>query len=355
MKKTLSIFITALTLNVFAQVPTNSLVAYYPFTSNANDLSGNSNNGTVYGATLTQDRFGNANSAYLFNGASDTIVISNSPSLQFSSNLQTISFWINIPSIPLPTYIEPIIEKYDQHLAINPNGDAGQGYVVQFDGSGNLHYSFKIGIGSTWADCLIPSTSLSANQNYGIVFTNDNDSLRGYVNCIKVSTSKIPVGTIGTNTLSLLIGNSKQTNAGNHVSPFVGIVDDIRMYNRVLNPSEVCSLSNEGICYQNVTVTDTLKINLGTTGFNPITYANTIKIFPNPANTQLNIDCSNYTNLSGYTIKIMNTLSQTVYSQVVTSPTYVVNLSSLGGTGTYFVQIYDNLGNLINVKTIILQ
>jgi len=43
------------------------LVAYYPFDSNANDLSGNGNHGTVNGAVLTSDRLGNANSAYHFN------------------------------------------------------------------------------------------------------------------------------------------------------------------------------------------------------------------------------------------------------------------------------------------------
>jgi len=38
----------------------DGLVAYYPFNGNANDESGNGNNGTVNGATLTTDRFGNA-------------------------------------------------------------------------------------------------------------------------------------------------------------------------------------------------------------------------------------------------------------------------------------------------------
>src|ERR1017187_9384521 len=40
---------------------TNGLVAYYPFIGNANDASGNGNNGTVQGATLTTDRFNNPN------------------------------------------------------------------------------------------------------------------------------------------------------------------------------------------------------------------------------------------------------------------------------------------------------
>ena len=52
-----------------AELPANlqtGLVGYWPFCGNANDESGNGNNGTVNGATLTTDRFGNADSAYSF-------------------------------------------------------------------------------------------------------------------------------------------------------------------------------------------------------------------------------------------------------------------------------------------------
>jgi len=52
----------------------DGLVAYYPFNGNANDESGNGNNGTVNGATLTSDRFGNANSAYSFDGVNMRII-----------------------------------------------------------------------------------------------------------------------------------------------------------------------------------------------------------------------------------------------------------------------------------------
>lgn len=48
--------------------PTEGLVAWYPFNGNANDESSFANSSTVVGATLTSDRFGNANSAYFFNG-----------------------------------------------------------------------------------------------------------------------------------------------------------------------------------------------------------------------------------------------------------------------------------------------
>ena len=46
----------------------DGLVAYYPFNGNANDESGNGNHGIVDGAALSMDRFGNLNSAYLFDG-----------------------------------------------------------------------------------------------------------------------------------------------------------------------------------------------------------------------------------------------------------------------------------------------
>jgi hypothetical protein len=71
MKKHLLILATAiLSLTASAQIPNyvpqNALVGWWPFNGNANDESGNGNNGTVNGATLTSDRFGIANQAYMF-------------------------------------------------------------------------------------------------------------------------------------------------------------------------------------------------------------------------------------------------------------------------------------------------
>lgn len=57
----------------YSQILTDSLIAYYDFNGNANDITGNGNNGTPFGATLTTDRFGNPNSAYSFNGTTDYI------------------------------------------------------------------------------------------------------------------------------------------------------------------------------------------------------------------------------------------------------------------------------------------
>src|SRR5580658_9300707 len=72
---------------------TNGLVSYYPFGGNARDAAG-TNNGTLLGATLTTDRFGNANSAYFFNGSS-WISTSQYRLLDGATNA-TISAWVTI-------------------------------------------------------------------------------------------------------------------------------------------------------------------------------------------------------------------------------------------------------------------
>ena len=75
-------------------VPTNGLVGWWPFNGNANDESGNGNHGTVNGATLAADRFGNAGKAYSFDGVDDNIysVVSKLPT---RNSERSIISWIN--------------------------------------------------------------------------------------------------------------------------------------------------------------------------------------------------------------------------------------------------------------------
>ena len=68
--------------------------AYYPFNGDANDESINSNDGVVTGASLTTDRFGSTNNAYLFDSNSENINIS----LGNVSGAFTYSTWIKVYS-----------------------------------------------------------------------------------------------------------------------------------------------------------------------------------------------------------------------------------------------------------------
>lgn len=72
-KPILIISICMLNISILmAQIPSNGLVAYYPFNGNATDVSGNNHNGTVVNAIPDTDRFGNLNSAYRFDGNNGT-------------------------------------------------------------------------------------------------------------------------------------------------------------------------------------------------------------------------------------------------------------------------------------------
>ncbi|MGB4847413.1 MAG: LamG domain-containing protein, partial [Saprospiraceae bacterium] len=73
-------------------------VAEYPFSGNANDVSPDHNNATVYGASLTQDRFGRANQAYLFDGVHSHLLANNAN--QLLSPTISVSFWIRVDELP---------------------------------------------------------------------------------------------------------------------------------------------------------------------------------------------------------------------------------------------------------------
>ena len=94
-------------------VPTNGLVGWWPFNGNANDESGNGNNGTVYLATLSQDRFGNSGSSYAFGSGPDKITVANSSFNQLQNSF-SISVWIKTLTNSYGTGIEyhAIIEKW---------------------------------------------------------------------------------------------------------------------------------------------------------------------------------------------------------------------------------------------------
>jgi hypothetical protein len=82
--------------SVPSYVPTNGLVGWWGFNGNAQDNSGNGNHGTVNGATLSTDRFGNQNSAYSFNGLNNWIQVQDHISIR-PSNI-TLATWVFLPA-----------------------------------------------------------------------------------------------------------------------------------------------------------------------------------------------------------------------------------------------------------------
>ena len=90
---------------------TTGLVAYYPFNGNADDATSNHNNGAVYGATLTQDRFGNPNSAYYFNGTDNYIQVPFQTYLDRDQTQgYTVAFWFRFENNSPAGYVD-ILDK----------------------------------------------------------------------------------------------------------------------------------------------------------------------------------------------------------------------------------------------------
>ncbi|MCH8902781.1 MAG: LamG domain-containing protein [Bacteroidetes bacterium] len=127
--KTITFFIVIFILTTllgFSQGTLDSgLVAYYPFSGNANDSSANAYHGTVNGATLTTDRFGQPNAAYSFNGSGDNITLANSSNLNITNQL-SISVWVKTTN---PGHGQNIIGSssyLDRSYILNINGSDGQ-------------------------------------------------------------------------------------------------------------------------------------------------------------------------------------------------------------------------------------
>ena len=98
LKKLLLLSVLLIAGSSFGQVPnyvpTNGLLGWWPFNGNANDESGNGNDGTVNGATLTTDRFGVSNKAYdIIPG--QYIGVNDAPSLNFpETDALSVSVWL---------------------------------------------------------------------------------------------------------------------------------------------------------------------------------------------------------------------------------------------------------------------
>jgi hypothetical protein len=203
--------------NSIAQIPTNGLVSYYPFSGNANDQSGNNNNGTVTGATLTTDRFGNANCAYHFNGLSDKITLQNVPVT--GTGDWTIAFWFKT-SVQSEQYV----------CALGDDNNNTDDIQIFINTSKNLQFDLALVSGPISIDTLTDGSwhfgTVVMKEGKGFIYNNGiaNDSIPGMNPNI-------------TNAGSKFIGHGRLQIFDN--AAFNGEIDDIAVYNRALSQSEI--------------------------------------------------------------------------------------------------------------------
>ena len=226
----------SLTANFWAQVPsyvpTNGLVGWWPFNGNANDESGNGNNGTVNGATLTTDRNGVANKAYSFDGVNDFIQCIQSG---FSGNQSmSVSFWIKSGngSGHVFSFGSNGTSGNDFRILINSYGSCGNSVAFDIYNSGT---AFTTTFNNSWDNYIVTFNSSLGNSvsscsiyKNGIILSN---------NCFNVS-----------NVLPNFLNNFPITFGRYHgtiPSDFLlGQLDDIAFWTRVLTNQEITALYN---------------------------------------------------------------------------------------------------------------
>ena len=437
MKKVLYALITiigfgnATMAQVPSYVPTNSLVAWYPFNGNANDLSGNGNNLVINGPTLIKDRFNNCNNAFHFsagqnlfkstpntNGINFTWSLwmkkinadSRSHAIQESTNNSTTGGGFtcedNLPqficqgiavnvtnsntSIALNSWTHFVITKSGSTFSIYING------VLSSSGSSsynayNASTWFKLGGGINTAESLMDDVAMwnrvltqneitnlyngTAPHTSNTIITNQplnqfvglNDTAtfnltttnplthQWQSNSNQLGWQNIPSNNYytGVNTNTLKVTN---VSVSNHNQAFRALVNS----NGCADTSKVVYLKVADTCLTKVTdtifttVTDTLIIQTKV-GLPTPNIANTLLIYPNPAKDRITIDNGNFTVMSGYSIKIQNSLGQQVFNSAITQAQFSIDLSTWTGKGIYYVRLLDASGNVVTTRKILLQ
>jgi len=234
-------------------VPTNGLVGYWPFNGNANDASGYGNNGTVNGATLTADRFGNLNTAYLFKNKTDFIDLTGKSIAGTGNAQRSIFVWVKT-------------NDSTQYMRIISTGTSavGQAFNIIL-----MYNGVPVIMGYHPSDYL-PNTGMHVadNQWHQIGVTYDGTFIKIYVDGILqnssnqfLTTGLSPGGQISYNTT----GNNNYFGAPNdpgldNTYRFSGLLDDITIYNRSFTAIEVQNLYNSSspsTCIANITNSDT--------------------------------------------------------------------------------------------------
>jgi hypothetical protein len=210
----------------------DGLVAYYPFNGNANDESGNGNNGVVHGATLTYDRNGNANRAYSFDGINSYIDVGNP--IGDNPSIITQCAWILVLS-PNGTIITKRQADDGSDWA---SMDVLSDYSVRF-WLDDKNYNNN----SSWA----LSAQYSDQQWHFICGVRNGSSLKLYVDgntSAATSDSHVMSGS----TYNMYIGYGAAS-----ARHFTGKIDDVRIYNRAISDSEVQQLyQGQGTCSNDI-------------------------------------------------------------------------------------------------------
>lgn len=213
------------------------LVGEYLFNGNATDSSGNGKNGTINNLTPTTDRFGNSSAAYNFSGNYSYISV---PTLLPNIGAGATMFaWFKADPAQLFGQ-QNIISQPRGNL---PNANQLVGLRLQlFPNQVNAGYNDS----TQNAVAFGPNNSAVGDGGWHSVaatlFTDSTSrTLSVYFDGIlseSVSLSPLNV----TSDVPFYIGTQFDPSTTNNENPFIGSIDDVRVYSRALNSAEVQAL-----------------------------------------------------------------------------------------------------------------
>ncbi|HYK44742.1 MAG TPA: LamG domain-containing protein [Parafilimonas sp.] len=212
----------------------SGLIAYYPFTGNANDASGNNFDLTVHAAALTNDRNGSANKAYHFNGIDATMDV---PAFAGTDSLPTFAVSVWVKAEKKGGFLYAFVNS------LSPGATEYQ-YVYGDTTTNNLtvanmmtHY-YSTG-GSTYKFFQVGVRDMAGEWTH-LVLVQDHTSTALYVNDVKASTESLDPLSI-----SYAGGGLIGAMPGQDLGHFNGDIDELRFYDRALTAAEIQRLYNE--------------------------------------------------------------------------------------------------------------
>ncbi len=226
------------------------LIAYYPFNGNANDATGNKNDGISTNAQLVANRKGKLNSAYSFNNSLKSYIKLNSPLPIKSLNKLSVVCWAKKNN---PTDNGVLLSSwYSGSQANQPNMTGPIGMYFSLTSLNEISVSFNGGTQITTTG--EPISNKTDWNMYTIIFdganTNPKERLKIYINCnLKPLPSDFLMylpSSIGSSANLGMIGARGSNSTSNYIDGyFTGVIDDIRVYQKVLTIDEIACLLNE--------------------------------------------------------------------------------------------------------------
>ncbi len=203
------------------------LVAYYSFDDGSgnvlHDLSGNGNDGTIYGAKWVEGKYGKA---LEFDGINDYVEIPNDNALDITNKL-TVEAWVkSSTSLNYRTVVSKGYDVKDGGFALRMTRDSEpiSAFFQTHNTAGQLASVLKY-------------NNIVNEQWFHVVGTYDGTNVRFYVNGLLDSAPKDLTGNIKSNSLPIRIGRMSTSTFATEY--FKGSIDEVCIYNRALTEDEI--------------------------------------------------------------------------------------------------------------------